>query len=89
MDQLINRPVYVQKISGMWYGYMPVGNTGLIIDNSKNELLGDFVLQTQKNLERIGIHPVFKCVHNYGLEEKLTDIQTVLRRFKDGNSING
>lgn len=86
---MINKPVYVQKINGSWYGYMPIKKSGLVIDCNKNETLGDFIASTQKSLEDIGIHPMFKCVQNYGLEEKLTDIQTVLRRFKDGNSING
>lgn len=89
MSELIKKAVYVQKINGSWYGYMPLKDTGIVIDEKKNEFLGDFVTRVQKSLEGIGVHPVFKCVQNYGLEDKLKDIQTVLRRFKDGNSING
>lgn len=62
---------------------MPLGDTGLIIDEKKNEFLGDFVSRTQKSLEKIGVHPMFKCIQNYGLEDKLTDIQMILEKFND------
>lgn len=86
MNELIKKHVYVQKINGSWYGYMPLKDTGIIIDEKKNEFLGDFVTRVQKSLEDIGVHPVFKCVQNYGLEDKLRDIQTVLQIFNKGRS---
>ena len=82
-QELINMPVYVQKINGHWYGYMPIGDSGFVIEAKKDEFLGDFVSRSQKNLAKIKIHPIFKCIQNYGLEEKLTHIQQILKEFSN------
>lgn len=87
MTELIKKAVYVQKIEGVWYGYMPLKNSGLAIDGKDGEPLGDFVVRVQNDLSEIGIHPIFKCIQNYGLESHLRHVQDILRRFNDGKEL--
>ena len=82
MVELIKKPVYIQKIDGIWYGYMPLKTTRLTINGKNDEFLGDFVTRVQKDLENIHIKPQFKCINNYGLELELEKTQKVIKDFK-------
>lgn len=84
MSELIKRAVYVQKINGTWYGYMPLKKSGIAINGKDGEPLGDFVVRTQNDLSEIGIHPIFKCIQNYGLESHLRHVQEILKKFNEG-----
>lgn len=83
VSELIKRAVYVQKINGTWYGYMPLKKSGLTIDGKDGESLGDFIVKAQNDLSEIGIHPTFKCIQNYGLESHLRHVQDILKAFND------
>ena len=83
----MNRAVYVQKINGVWYGYMPLKKSGLAIDGKDGESLGDFVVRVQNDLTEIGVHPIFKCIQNYGLESHLRHVQEILKLYNEKGSI--
>lgn len=83
MSELIKKAVYIQKVEGVWMGYMPLKKSGLTIDGKDNEPLGDFVIRAQNDLSEIGIHPIFKCIQNYGLESHLRHVQEILKAFND------
>lgn len=87
MTELIKKAVYVQKIEGVWCGYMPLNKSGLAIDGKHNEPLGDFIARVNNDLSEINVHPVFKCVQNYGLESHLRHVQDIIRRFNDGKEL--
>lgn len=82
MDNFIERSVYIQKINGVWYGYMPIKNAGLTIDGKNGEILGDFIQRTINSLSTIKIKPAFRCINNYGLELELEKTQKVIKDFK-------
>lgn len=83
-QELTKRAVYIQKIEGVWMGYMPVGHSGFVVNCRENTTLGDFVLNVEKDMAKVNIKPVFKCIHNIGLEEHLQKTQDIIRKFNDG-----
>lgn len=85
INKLHEQSIYLKKIDNLWYGYMKIGNSNIAIDCKNNDTLGDFVLNIEKNLEKIGIKPVFKYFIDNKSKSRFNYIQTILNKFNERN----
>lgn len=80
--------VYVLRVNGIWNAVIPDEHNVFIAGKEKEEL-EDFYKGIDKKIKSFGIKPRYRCVQNYGLEEKATQYDNELAKLRAMKQFNG
>ena len=81
--------VYVLRINGIWNAVIP-DKHNIFIAGKEREDLPEFYEGIDQKIKSFGIKPRYRCVQNYGLEEKASEYDNemaklmAMKQFNEG-----
>lgn len=77
------KELYISRVEGAWHGFIPRKKCSITITADKGVELAEFVQVLKEE------YPGYKmrCVHNYGIEQKMRDDfakLAAMKRFNEG-----